>query len=153
MIKNNFYNETLIFCSVIEKKLTFLLTSLRIRYFHLLSWIGMVGICHYKCVAWLLHYLIYFLNILQVTYLKVYWIPGVGTVNKNDPSPRDQSSPVLNAMHLPRMVLILLVEVQPSLQYKLADTAMIPPFAIFVSSQYAELLKDRLQAIWWEISI
>lgn len=139
MIKNNFFNETLIFCSVIEKKLSFLLTSLRIRYFHLLS-VDSNGrnlplqMC---CMAVTLSNIFY---ILQVTYLKVYWIPGVGTVNKNDPSPRDQSSPALNAMHLPRMVLILLVELQPSLQYKLADTAMIPPFAIFVSSQYAELL-------------
>lgn len=139
MIKNNFFNETLIFCSVIEKKLSFLLTSLRIRYFHLLS-VDSNGrnlplqMC---CMAVTLSNI---LNILQVTYLKVYWIPGVGTVNKNDPSPRDQSSPALNAMHLPRMVLILLVELQPSLQYRLADRAMSPPFAIFVSSQYDELL-------------
>lgn len=137
MIKNNFFqrNFDILFCDR-KKKLTFLLTSLRIRYFHLLSVDRNLPL-QMCCMAVTLSNI---LNILQVTYLKVYWIPGVGTVNKNDPSPRDQSSPVLNAMHLPRMVLILLVEVQPSLQYKLADTAMIPPFAIFVSSQYAELL-------------
>lgn len=137
MIKNNFFqrNFDILFCDR-KKNLTFLLTSLRIRYFHLLSVDRNLPL-QMCCMAVTLSNI---LNILQVTYLKVYWIPGVGTVNKNDPSPRDQSSPALNAMHLPRMVLILLVEVQPSLQYKLADTAMIPPFAIFVSSQYDELL-------------
>lgn len=85
--------------------------------------------------------------------LNVYLIPGLGAVNINESSPRDQSSAALKAMHLPCKSLRLLVKLQPTLQYKYAGTVIVPCFAIVASSQKALLPKERLDAIWWEISI
>lgn len=90
---------------------------------------------------------------LVPTHLNVYLIPGLGAVNINESSPRDQSSAALKAMHLPCKSLRLLVKLQPTLQYKYAGTVIVPCFAIVASSQKALLPKERLDAIWWEISI
>lgn len=77
---------------------------------------------------------------LEPTHLNVYLIPGLGAVNINESSPRDQSSAALKAMHLPCKSLRLLVEVQPTLQYKYAETVSVPWVAIVESSQKDPLL-------------
>ena len=70
-----------------------------------------------------------------VSNLNVYAMPGVGALNKNEPSVRVQSSLALKAIQRPYRELTEDVELQPALQYVEALTVTMAWEEILASSQ------------------